>query len=77
MSALKRQDDLSRQRRLNAGCCPEHGGFLIVIDTTREGIPVVACTLDDCEFIKVPRVGSKLYDTTIKRLGWVPQRKRV
>jgi len=65
----KAQDDLARQRRLNAGCCPTHGTYLWIADTTSEGLPVVACALDECEFITVARAGSKLHQAVVRKLS--------
>ncbi len=62
----RKQDDLTRQRRLNDGCCPTHGIPLIQIGVDWEqGKPVgdlVACPRGDCTFRTVPRKGTKLYD---------------
>lgn len=61
--AKAKQDDLSRQRRLNQGRCPTHGSLLCQTDVrqTRQGPrPVVGCTRKDCDFETVVREGSKL-----------------
>ena len=61
---MKRQDDLSRRRRLNKGQCPTHGLAL-----TQDGVwqddgdagPVVSCPRSDCGFQMKVRQGTKLY----------------
>lgn len=62
----RKQDDLTRQRRLNEGNCPTHGIPLVQIGVDfNEGRPtgdLVACPRGDCTFRIVPRKGTKLYD---------------
>jgi hypothetical protein len=66
VKSKRKQDDLTRQRRLNEGNCPTHGIPLIQIGVDWEdGKPVgdlVACPRGDCTFQTVPRKGTKLYD---------------
>jgi hypothetical protein len=62
MSKAK-QDDLSRQRRLNQGKCPMHGARLVQTDYRWAGggaRPVVGCSRKSCDFEVVVRPGSKL-----------------
>jgi hypothetical protein len=67
----RKQDDLTRQRRLNEGCCPTHGIALVQvgIDVDSRGNPtgaLVACPRGDCTFQTVPRKGTKLYEAVIE-----------
>lgn len=64
---LPAQDDLSKQRRLNKGCCPVHGLRLVpgevLVDAT-----VFDCPRTDCEFTIVPKHGTKCYASLYPRL---------
>lgn len=45
----RKQDDITRRRRLNNGRCPTHGTALAQIGIHDHG-PVVACPREDCSF---------------------------
>lgn len=52
---MKRQDDLTRRRRLNRGACPTHGVGLMQtgVATNMLGVPVgdiVSCPRKGCDF---------------------------
>lgn len=71
---LPQQDDLSRQRRLNKGCCPVHGLRLVpgeqLSSVQLQERWVWDCPKESCDFSIVPRRGSKchaaLYETGIR-----------
>lgn len=54
------QDDLTRQKRLNTGCCPVHGIPLIMGETLAND-QVFDCPRADCDFEIVPKPGTKCY----------------
>ena len=70
-----KQDDLSRQRRLNQACCPTHGIPIVQvvpgdldngrwkpehIEAFHNRIITAACPRKDCDFITIVHRGSKL-----------------
>lgn len=65
---LPKQDDLSRQRRLNNGCCPVHGCKLVpgeqLSGTSLSERWVFECPRQDCGFEIVPKLGTKCYVAT-------------
>lgn len=67
---MKRQDDLTRRRRLNDGRCPTHGTALTQIGIWTENNgkagPVVGCPRKDCNFKVDVKPGTKLYELLCK-----------
>lgn len=62
---MKKQDELTRRRRLNRGCCPTHGTPLVqcglAYNESNEVIGLkVKCPRKDCSFVKDVKDGSKL-----------------
>ena len=62
---MRGQDDLTRQRRLNRGCCPTHGTLLtqcgLAYNEQYEVIGIkVECPRSDCDFVKDVKRGTKL-----------------
>jgi hypothetical protein len=66
---VKRQDDITRRRRLNEGRCPTHGTALVQLGVwCDDGTniepntgPIVGCPRKDCKFKLKVRAGTKLY----------------
>jgi hypothetical protein len=67
MSSRRRQDELSRRRRLNRGLCPTHGVVLLPdsIAYDKNGVPygeTVRCSRQDCDWWIEVRPGTKLWE---------------
>lgn len=61
----KKQDEVSRRRRIAGGNCPIHGVGLVQtgIEQQPDGgaLPVVACPRQDCSYKATPNPGSLLW----------------
>ena len=63
--AMRKQDELSRRRRLNRGACPTHGIRLAVeaylfSEQDEPYAAKVGCPRRDCSFARVVDFGSKI-----------------